>query len=174
MFKGRRKNNKLKILIAALAVCLLAAILAALVLAGCTKKDERKPAAGTTTTSSETTTVPTASSTDDTTTTVPASPTVSPTAEIPNDIPPYGWSLDSVNVRKTPNTWYEAIGGLKQGEKVTIIGRETDSNGGHWYKIKWKDGEAYVKAEFISPTEVVPIETTAAADSATTTAGVSE
>ncbi|GEM_PF-6796853 len=172
MFTGRKKNRKLKILIAALAVCLLAAILAALVLAGCTRKDEGKPAPGTTT-SAGTTTEPPTSSTVDTTTTAPASPTASPTAEIPNDIPPYGWSLDSVNVRKTPNKWYQSIGGLYYGEKVTIIDR-VEGQDGYWYKIKWNGIEAYVKAEYISPTEVIPIQTTAATTSPATTASVSE
>lgn len=131
------------------AVCLV--ILAAVSWAtatGCKKQNDDLSISTTTSTAVQTTSAAT------TTTETTTATTTFATAEIPDQLPPYGWCIaSSLHVRKTPNTYFEAIGGLKYGEKVTIIGREGD-----WYKIKFKDGEAYVKAEYISPTEVFATE----------------
>ncbi len=62
-----------------------------------------------------------------------------------NTTPAKGKLTDTVNVRKEPSTSGDRVGQLYLGETVDII--EKMSNG--WTKIKYKDGEAYVKSEFI-------------------------
>lgn len=147
-------------------ICLTVAVLSATVFSGCKKKTEENSTITTTTTTSATTTLATIETTTLSDTTVSAS---AATADIPEDVPPYGWCIaSSMNVRKTPNPYYESIGGLRYGERVTIIGREMGHEG-YWYKIKFKDGEAYVKAEFISATEIMTT-TTAFVSTTTTTA----
>ena len=56
-----------------------------------------------------------------------------------------GKLTDTVNVRKTASTEGEKLGQLSVGSSVEII--EKMSNG--WTKIKYNNGEAYVKSEFI-------------------------
>ena len=56
-----------------------------------------------------------------------------------------GTMTDNVNVRKTASTEGEKLGKLSKGSSVEII--ERMNNG--WTKIKYNDGEAYVKSEFI-------------------------
>jgi len=132
-------------------VCLTAAISSAVAFSACNKKTNTGSSADTETTS------PTAS------TTAP----LETTGTIPDGVPQLGWctSEDGLHVRKTPDTDYEAIGGLRYGEKVSIVGREGD-----WYKINFKDGHAYVSAAYISPTEIIVPETTTPAPATTTTA----
>ena len=144
-------------------VCLTAAISSAVAFSACNKKTNTGSSADTETTS------PTASTTASTTTAA-AEETTAPletTGTIPDGVPQLGWctSEDGLHVRKTPDTDYEAIGGLRYGEKVSIVGREGD-----WYKINFKDGHAYVSAAYISPTEIIVPETTTPAPATTTTA----
>ena len=56
-----------------------------------------------------------------------------------------GTLTDTVNVRKTAGTDGEKLGQLKAGSSVEII--EKMSNG--WTKIKYNDGEAYVKSDYV-------------------------
>ena len=56
-----------------------------------------------------------------------------------------GTLTDTVNVRKEPSTEGEKLGQLYKGNAVDII--EKMSNG--WTKIKYNDGEAYVKSDYI-------------------------
>ena len=91
-----------------------------------------------------------------TTTTVATIPTTTVPAAI-SEYPCTAYATDSLNVRRTPNTDYHAVGGLHEGEQVTVIGREGD-----FYQInfRWSDtnenGEtisgatAYVSAQYIS------------------------
>lgn len=50
----------------------------------------------------------------------------------------------TLNVRPTPDTTGYAIGGLKYGDEVTILGKEGD-----WYQISFIDGVGYVSAQYI-------------------------
>lgn len=66
-------------------------------------------------------------------------------------------TADSMNVRGGPGTDYYAIGGLKYGEQVEILGREGD-----WYRISFKEGDGYVSAQYIQsspPPEGGPVTT---------------
>lgn len=56
-----------------------------------------------------------------------------------------GKLTDTVNVRKTASTDGEKLGQLSKGSTVEII--EKMNNG--WTKIKYNDGEAYVKSDFV-------------------------
>lgn len=56
-----------------------------------------------------------------------------------------GRLTDTVNVRKTPSTDGDRLGQLFVGSEIEII--EKMSNG--WTKIKYEDGEAYVKSEYV-------------------------
>ena len=70
-------------------------------------------------------------------------------------------------MRRTPNTDYHAVGGLHEGEQVTVIGREGD-----FYEInfRWSEtnenGEtisgttAYVSAQYISINRVTATKVT--------------
>jgi len=51
---------------------------------------------------------------------------------------------ETVNVRKSPSTDAEALGKIMGGDTVEALGTEGD-----WTKIKYKDGEAYIKTEFL-------------------------
>ena len=94
------------------------------------------------------------------TTATSATTTVTTTTTAPAAISKYpctAYATDSLNVRRTPNTDYHAIGGLHEGEQVTVIGREGD-----FYQINfsWSDTDengqtqsgstAYVSAQYIS------------------------
>lgn len=56
-----------------------------------------------------------------------------------------GKLTDTVNVRKTASTDGDKLGQLSKGSTVEII--EKMNNG--WTKIKYNDGEAYVKSDFV-------------------------
>ena len=65
----------------------------------------------------------------------------------------------SVNVRQTPGTEKEPIGGMKRGQELTLLGREGD-----WFQIAfaWSGGEtAYVNAQFVQDTPPAADSTTA-------------
>ena len=108
-----------------------------------------------------------------TTTTVATVSTTTAPAAI-SEYPCTAYATDSLNVRRTPNTDYHAIGGLHEGEQVTVIGREGD-----FYEInfKWSDTDengqtvsgttAYVSAQYISLSRATA--TTTAPTVATTT-----
>ena len=50
----------------------------------------------------------------------------------------------TMHIRSGPGTDYGAIGGLKMGDQVKILGKEGD-----WYKIEFKETGGYVSAQFI-------------------------
>ena len=78
-------------------------------------------------------------------TTVSTSATAAPTEPTTAPVTGEGYcAVDSMNVRGGPGTDYFAIGGLKYGEKVEILGKEGD-----WYKIAFKDDVGYVSAQYI-------------------------
>lgn len=56
-----------------------------------------------------------------------------------------GKMTDTVNVRKTASTSGDKLGQLSKGSTVEII--EKMNNG--WTKIKYNDGEAYVKSDYV-------------------------
>ncbi len=115
-------------------------------LSGCFAKPEKPapPQPVVTTTAAATTANPAAPVT-------PAGSTTTATG-VTGEYPFKAYATDSLNVRRTPNLDYSAIGGLDAGDEVTIIGKEGD-----FYKIEWKsmDGNysesyAYVSAQYIS------------------------
>lgn len=144
-----------------------------ILMVGCfaSQKDE------TSTTSTEETTATTlatiaTSSIPVTTTLTPVTTAASP-ASI-SEFPCTAYATDSLNVRRTPNTDYYAVGGLSAGEAVTVIGKEGD-----FYQIefKWKDNTdgqnlsgttAYVSAAYISLNKAATPATTKAIPTATT------
>lgn len=50
----------------------------------------------------------------------------------------------SMHVRSQPAPYAEVIGGLAYGEQVSIVGKEGD-----WFRIVFRDGFAYVSAQYI-------------------------
>ena len=56
-----------------------------------------------------------------------------------------GHLTDNVNVRKTPSTSGDKLGKLSAGSSVDIIEKQSDG----WTKIKYQDGEAYIKSDYI-------------------------
>ncbi len=130
----------------------------------------------------ETTTEPTTAATEATTseTTTTEATTVTTTASTVPETeastePAYSltpasgsmYALNDVNVRQGPGTEYERVGHLSRGQQCEILGL-TDSG---WYKIKFKDGEYFVKQSYLGNEK--PAETTTAATTAeavTTTA----
>lgn len=56
-----------------------------------------------------------------------------------------GKLTDTVNIRKTASTSGEKLGQLSKGSSIDII--EKMDNG--WTKIKYNDGEAYVKSDYV-------------------------
>ncbi len=53
---------------------------------------------------------------------------------------------DTLNVRSGPGTSWRALGQLKQGDAVTVLGRTAE---GDWLHVAWKDGQAWVAARFV-------------------------
>jgi uncharacterized protein YgiM (DUF1202 family) len=160
---NKRFDRKLMLSAAIKLICLTAAVACVLTLSGCNKKNQGSKQTTGTTSIYPTSAVQTTAPAD---TTVPTE--ISTTQFIPAEgYPMPGWCAANggLHVRQTPDTNYEAIGGLKYGEKVTIVGREGD-----WYKINFKDGTAYVNAGYISLTEVFPDDTTTAPAETTTAA----
>ena len=139
-------------------------------LTGCfaSKKDEIKKESTTTTLSKlpplTPTTVSGATSVLSTTATTSASGN-------DKNYPCVAYATDSLNVRRSPNLDYDAIGGLSSGDQVTIIGKEGD-----FYKIEWHsvDGAytedyAYVSAQYITLKKGESVTTTTALVSDPTT-----
>lgn len=130
---------------------LLVAGLSISLLSGCAKEDAESSSAAPT----ETTTTGTAA------TTQPAPL-----------IPAVGWcNTDELRVRAQASPSSEVIGGMKFGEKATILDKEGD-----WYKISFKvkvngvDYEiAYVSAQYIQDTEPVPSAASTSSTASTTT-----
>lgn len=77
----------------------------------------------------------------------------------------------TMHIRSGPGTDYGAIGGLKMGDQVKILGKEGD-----WYKIEFKETGGYVSAQFIQGSPVAAAATTTAEDipAPTTTAAPQE
>ena len=153
------KNLAPKSLLSVVLVVLLC--IAALLLSSCNKDT---PASSLT---EETTPVET-QTTDTTATTALTTPltTVPPVSGSFTTFPAAGWcNADTLRVRSGPGLDYNGIGGLKYGEQVTVLGQQGD-----WFQIKFKDGVAYVSAQYIQATEPPVINTTPPA-AATTTAG---
>ncbi|MDD3833624.1 MAG: SH3 domain-containing protein [Oscillospiraceae bacterium] len=130
-------------------ICITAMLSLVAVIFGCKKPDDK--GSQTNTTTSATPGIQTPPSESDTT-----------TGTIPNENTSFGWcNADSLHARSGPGSEYFGIGELKHGEKVTIVGREGD-----WFKIQFADGFAFVSAQFIQSTEIIP--TQAEAKSTTT------
>ena len=94
-----------------------------------------------------------------------ASTTTTTTGTTAAPLPSVGYCTadPSMHVRVAPGPYEEVIGGLARGEQVQIVGKEGD-----WYRIAFKDGFAYVSAQYIADTP--PSETTTADTTASTTA----
>ena len=56
-----------------------------------------------------------------------------------------GKLTDTVNIRKTASTTGEKLGQLAAGSSIDIIEKQEDG----WTKIKYNDGEAYVKSDYV-------------------------
>ena len=97
----------------------------------------------------------TPTSTTATTTTI----TTTTTAPLPSV--GYCTADPSMHVRVAPGPYEEVIGGLAWGEQVNIVGKEGD-----WYRITFKDGFAYVSAQYIAAAP--PVKTTATTENGTT------
>lgn len=138
---------------------LIICLIAVTAISGCKKDQENSSQISTTTTTTQTASTQT---TDSDTTILNTDKT---TVTAPTGIPPYGWcNASTMHIRSGPGTEYGAIGGLKKGEKVTIVDREGD-----WFKIEFKDVFGYVSALYIQDTEVIPDETTTVETNPTTT-----
>ena len=135
-------------------VCLTAALSAAITLSGCKKANNASSSAGTTAATAAAQTTQVSETTEAVTT--------GTTVAIPEGVPTEGWcNASSMHIRSGPGMDYGAIGGLKAGERVAIVGREGD-----WYKIVFKDGYGYVNAQHIQATEFIPTEPAATATTA--------
>ena len=64
----------------------------------------------------------------------------------------------TMHIRSGPGTDYGAIGGLKMGDQVKILGKEGD-----WYNSEFQETGGYVSAQFIQGSPVT-VTTTAPAD----------
>ena len=58
----------------------------------------------------------------------------------------------TVNVRQEPSTGSSRIGGLSQGDQVTVVDTQGD-----WYKIEYGDGFGWVMGEFLNPLKIEPL-----------------
>jgi len=97
-------------------------------------------------------------------TTVIVNTTAAPTTITTAPFPPVGYvNATTLNIRATPGTDQDSVGGLKFGDAVTIVGKEGD-----WYKIVFGGGFAYVNAGYI--TDTPPVSTAAATTSTTKSA----
>ena len=94
-------------------------------------------------------TEPTEAPTEAETTTTTAAPVTSDVGYV---------NATTMHIRSGPGTDYGAIGGLKMGDQVKILGKEGD-----WYKIEFKETGGYVSAQFIQGSPVT-VTTTAPAD----------
>lgn len=96
----------------------------------------------------------TTTTTTTTTTTAPAPKTMVVTADV-------------LNVRTGPGTEYDVQGSLVQGTEVVALAREGD-----WYRIQYKETEAYVSADYLVPvgSTTAPTTTTTTESTTTTTA----
>lgn len=56
-----------------------------------------------------------------------------------------GKLTDTVNIRKTASTTGERLGQLSKGSTIEIIEKQSDG----WTKIKYNDGEAFVKSDYV-------------------------
>ena len=74
------------------------------------------------------------------------------------------YATADVNVRSGPDTTYERVGHLDAGDEVEITG-VADTG---WYRIKFKDGEYFVSASYLSAEKPAAPVTTAATTAATT------
>lgn len=151
MISSNGKRNLTKIL------CAGTAIMMASMLSACTKDNSKyKPTSGET---SESVTSVASGAVTTTAGAVDAAATTaaSNAASAPDDLK-VGWcNASTMNIRSGAGKEFGAVGGLHQGDKVTILGKEGD-----WFKIKCitsKTGVGYVSAQYISATEVAPAST---------------
>lgn len=102
----------------------------------------------------------------DTTTTTTVTTTVQTTTGTTAQAFPFvGYvNATTLNVRPTPDTSGYAIGGLKWGDKVTILSREGD-----WYAISFAGQTGYINAQYVQDT-MPTVTTTAPATTDTTVA----
>ena len=158
------KNLAPKSLLSVVLVVLLC--IAALLLSSCNKDTPASSLSDETTEPVETQTTATTATTALTTplTTVP------PVSGSFTTFPAAGWcNADTLRVRSGPGLDYNGIGGLKYGEQVTVLGQQGD-----WFQIKFKDGVAYVSAQYIQSTEPSVIITTPPAATTTTAGGATK
>jgi len=70
------------------------------------------------------------------------------------DVPVTMYAQQTVNIRKGPDTKYDKLGSLSMNDEVSVIG---ESKSKPWKEIQYKDGIAFVHADFLS-TEKIDIE----------------
>lgn len=140
--------------------CIAAVLAAAVSLSACGKpanppEDSKSSIASTTNTTEDSSRVTTTTSSATTTGSGNLTTGTGQTAATsPVSFPASGWcNATTLHIRSETNTNNDPIGGLKKGDKVTVLGREGD-----WYKIAFKDGTAFVSALYIQFTEIAPNE----------------
>ncbi len=57
-------------------------------------------------------------------------------------------SVSELNIRQGPGTAYPSVGTLQRGDRIEIIGRNTDAS---WWAIVYRGGSAWVFAELVTP-----------------------
>lgn len=56
----------------------------------------------------------------------------------------------SVNIRSGAGTNFSVIAVASQNEEVRVVGETNDSNGALWYKVKYKEVEGFMKADYVT------------------------
>ena len=56
----------------------------------------------------------------------------------------------SVNIRSGAGTNFSVIAVASQNEEVRVVGETKDSNGALWYKVKYKEVEGFMKADYVT------------------------
>ena len=73
------------------------------------------------------------------------------------------YAVSNVNIRKGPSTEFEAIGMIKLGEAIQVIGRDKDG----WYEFDYNDDIAFASDDYLSEdVPVIPTPTVEVADTA--------
>ncbi|MBR3602123.1 MAG: SH3 domain-containing protein [Lachnospiraceae bacterium] len=76
---------------------------------------------------------------------VPEGASVESMDTLDKNYPKKGKVTDAVNIRKTSSIEADVVGHLNKGESVEIL----DELNNGWTKIKYSDGEAYIKSDFV-------------------------
>ena len=56
----------------------------------------------------------------------------------------------SVNIRSGAGTNFSVIAVASQNEEVRVVGETKDNNGALWYKVKYKEVEGFMKADYVT------------------------